>query len=452
MTINNPQVKRRDLLKAGVAASAAMTVGIPLSEVARAAIQSSEGEIVWTKGVCRFCGTGCGLQVGVKDGRVVATKGDPDAPVNRGLNCIKGYFKAKILYGKDRLTQPLMRRTNGKFDKNGKFEAVTWDEALTEMANQFKRVYKEKGPTGVAILGSGQYTIPEAYAASKLVKAGWRSNNLDPNARLCMASAVVGFYQVFGIDEPANNYSDIEKCNTMVLWGNNMAEAHPVLWSRVADRKLTHKETKIINLTTYKNMSSNMADETIIFAPNGDLAILNYILREIVHRDAIDHDFVNKHCIFAAGAMDIGYGMRPTDKYAFPKEKDIQAKQNAIILSKEEAIAQGRPEMAGKEVKQTQQGGKAGAHWSISFEDFKKGVEPYTLDFTAQIAKGDPDESLEDFKKKLKNLADIYIDKKNDILSFWCMGFNQHQRGVWVNEQIYSVPVSYTHLTLPTIA
>ena len=162
----------------------------------------------------------------------------------------------------------------------------------------------------------------------------------------------------------------------MVLWGNNMAEAHPVLWSRVADRKLTHKETKIINLTTYKNMSSNMADETIIFAPNGDLAILNYILREIVHRDAIDHDFVNKHCIFAAGGMDIGYGMRPTDKFAFPKEKDIQAKQNAIILSKEEAIAQSRPELAGKEVKQTQQGGKAGAHWSISFEDFKKGVEP----------------------------------------------------------------------------
>ena len=89
--------------------------------------------------------------------------------------------------------------------------------------------------------------------------------------------------------------------------------------------------------------------------------------------------------------MDIGYGMRPTDKFAFPKEKDIQAKQNAIILSKEEAIAQSRPELAGKEVKQTQQGGKAGAHWSISFEDFKKGVEPYTLDFTAQIAKGDHD-------------------------------------------------------------
>ena len=437
MTTNLPQVKRRELLKAGIAASAAMTVGIPVSEVAKAAAGAAENGIVWTKGVCRFCGTGCGLSVGVKDGRVVATKGDPDAPVNRGLNCIKGYFNAKILYGKDRLTKPLLRKTNGKYDKNGKFEAVSWEEALDVMADKFLQTYKAKGPTAVAILGSGQYTIPEAYAASKLVKAGWRSNNLDPNARLCMASAVVGFYQVFGIDEPANNYSDIEKCNTMVLWGNNMAEAHPVLWSRVADRKLTHAATKIINVTTYKNMSSNLADTTIIFKPNTDLAILNYILREIVNRGAVEQDFVNKHCIFATGNVDIGYGMRPTDKFAFAAEKDVQKKQNEIVLDKWEAIAQGRKE--GQVVKQVQQGGKAGGHWSITFEEFKKGLEPYTLDFVAELSKGDPDESMEDFKKKLVALADTYIDKANDILSFWCMGANQHQRGVWVNEQIYAV-------------
>lgn len=197
---------------------------------------------------------GCGLQVGVRDGRIVATKGDPEAPVNRGLNCVKGYFNAKIMYGRDRLTQPLMRRTNGRFDKNGKFEPVSWDEAFDEMARQFKRVYAEKGPSGVALVGSGQYTIPEAYAASKLWKGGFRSNNIDPNARLCMASAVVGFYQTFGVDEPANHYGDIELADTMILWGNNMAEAHPVLWSRVANRKLTAPATKLINLTTYRNM------------------------------------------------------------------------------------------------------------------------------------------------------------------------------------------------------
>ena len=139
-------ISRRELLKAGVAATTAMTVGLPVTQAAAQAAQDADAGIVWRKGVCRFCGTGCGLQVGTLNGRVVATKGDPDAPVNRGLNCIKGYFNAKILYGQDRLTQPLMRRTNGKFDKNGKFEPVSWEEAFDEMERQFRRVYQAKGP------------------------------------------------------------------------------------------------------------------------------------------------------------------------------------------------------------------------------------------------------------------------------------------------------------------
>ena len=162
MTKQTVNESRRMLLKSGVAAGAAMSIGIPVTSVQAAQAQKADEGIVWQKGVCRFCGTGCGLQVGVRNGRVVATKGDPDAPVNRGLNCVKGYFNAKIMYGKDRLTQPLMRKKDGKFDKNGKFEPVSWDEAFDEMARQFKRVYAEKGPAGVALVGSGQYTIPEA--------------------------------------------------------------------------------------------------------------------------------------------------------------------------------------------------------------------------------------------------------------------------------------------------
>lgn len=341
------------------------------------------------------------------------------------------------MYGRDRLTQPLMRRTNGKFDKNGKFEPVSWDEAFDEMARQFKRVYAEKGPSGVALVGSGQYTIPEAYTATKLWKGGFRSNNIDPNARLCMASAVVGFYQTFGVDEPANNYSDIEFANTMILWGNNMAEAHPVLWSRVANRKLTDPNTKVINLTTYRNMSSDLADETIIFKPNGDLAIANYLIREIISRGAIDEDFVSKHTIFTAGVTDIGYGLRNTDKYAYPAERDILEKQKRIRLSPAEATAMGLK--AGTEVEQKNSGGSAGAHWQIEFEEFRKAVEPYTLDFVAPLVKGDDDETLESFKARLVRLADLVCDRKRDLLSFWCMGFNQHQRGVWANELVYSI-------------
>jgi anaerobic selenocysteine-containing dehydrogenase len=137
--------------------------------------------------VCRFCGTGCGIMVATKEGRVVATKGDPEAPVNRGLNCIKGYFNGKIMYGQDRLTQPLLRMKDGKFDKKGPFVPVSWDRALDEMERQFRKTYAEKGPAGIAMIGSGQQTVMEGYVSSKLMKAGFRSNNLDNNARNCMA-------------------------------------------------------------------------------------------------------------------------------------------------------------------------------------------------------------------------------------------------------------------------
>ena len=97
---------------------------------------------------------------------------------------------------------------------------------------------KQLGPSGVGVMGSGQYTIMEGYAAAKLVKAGWRSNNLDPNARHCMASAVAAFMQTFGIDEPSGCYDDIERTDAVVTWGANMAEMHPMLWSRVVDTRL----------------------------------------------------------------------------------------------------------------------------------------------------------------------------------------------------------------------
>jgi nitrate reductase NapA len=428
---------RREFLKTSVAASAAVTVGVSISPTALAASKENEADWQWDKSVCRFCGTGCGIMVATKGGKIVATKGDPDAPVNRGLNCIKGYFNGKILYGKDRLTKPLMRMKDGKFAKDGKFHAVTWEQAFDEMEKQFKKTYKEMGPHGVAVFGSGQYTIPEGYTMAKLMKAGFRSNNIDPNARHCMASAVVGFIQTFGIDEPAGNYDDIEHADTVVTWGANMAECHPILWARVSDRKLADEENiKLINLTTCSNQTSDIADSEIIFKPGTDLAIMNYIAREIVKRDAVDHEFVEKHCVFATGPYDIGYGMRGTDKYAFDAEKDTQAKELEITLDKYEAIGQRRKE--GEKVKQNNRK-KPVKHWQISFDDFKKGVEPYTLEFVAELSKGDVDESLESYKEKLKALADAYIAKDRKVTSFWTMGFNQHYRGSWVNEQAYMV-------------
>ena len=161
--------------------------------------EAAKTELTWSKAPCRFCGTGCGVMVATKAGRVVATHGDAKAEVNRGLNCVKGYFLSKIMYGKDRLTTPLLRMRDGEYHKEGDFTPVSWDRAFDEMARHFKKALKEKGPSAVGMFGSGQWTVWEGYAAVKLMKAGFRSNNIDPNARHCMASAVGGFMRNSGV-------------------------------------------------------------------------------------------------------------------------------------------------------------------------------------------------------------------------------------------------------------
>jgi nitrate reductase NapA len=386
---------RRDFIKTAIAASVATSLGMWVSPEARAQAKALEKDLKWDKSVCRFCGVGCGIMIATRKGRVVAVKGDPESPVNRGLNCIKGYFNATIMYGEDRLTRPLLRMKDGKYDKKGRFAPVSWETAFDVMAEKFKEYYASDGPASVAIFGSGQYTVDEGYAAAKFMKAGVRSNNLDPNARHCMASAVAGFIQTFGIDEPPGCYDDIEATDAVVCWGANMAECHPILWSRVTDRKLTHEKMKIVNLSTFGNRSSDVADLEIIFKPQTDLAIQNFIARYMIEKDAVNQDFVKKHCIFAAGPTDIGYGL-PADH---PLEQGQKMRD------------------------------KAGAHWAISFEQFKENLAPYTAEYVSDLS-GVP-------KEKLIELAELYADPARKVLSFWTMGFNQHTRGTWVNEQTY---------------
>ena len=304
-------LSRRAFIKAQAAGAAAAAANVSLPASAQNLPAGPDIQLQWSKAPCRFCGTGCGVMVGVKDGKVVATHGDMKAEVNRGLNCVKGYFLSKIMYGADRLTQPLLRMRNGQFAKDGEFQPVSWDRAFDEMARQFKRVLKEKGPDAVGMFGSGQWTIFEGYAASKLMRAGFRTNNLDPNARHCMASAAVAFIRTFGMDEPMGCYDDFEHADAFVLWGSNMAEMHPILWSRVTDRRLSAPHVRIATLSTYEHRSTDLSDVPIIFKPGTDLAILNYIANYIIQTGAAKRDFVDRHCNIRMANTDIGYGLRP---------------------------------------------------------------------------------------------------------------------------------------------
>ena len=180
------------------------------------------------------------------------------------------------------------------------------------MAEKWKAALKKGGPAAVGMFGSGQWTIWEGYAAAKLFKAGFRTNNLDPNARHCMASAVAGFMRTFGIDEPMGCYDDFEAADAFVLWGSNMAEMHPILWSRITDRRLSMTARQgggaldirapLVRAGRHpawcssrrRISSSSMPSPTTSSRP-----------------ERVNKEFVDKHAVFKLGQTDIGYGLRP---------------------------------------------------------------------------------------------------------------------------------------------
>ncbi|MDF2766017.1 MAG: napA, partial [Rhodospirillales bacterium] len=392
------QLTRRDAIKAKAAGLAALVANVTLPAAAQP-VPGGIGnlEIKWSKAPCRFCGTGCGVMVGVKAGQVVATHGDTQAEVNRGLNCVKGYFLSKIMYGADRLTTPLLRMRNGQYAKDGEFTAISWEEAFDVMAAQAKRVLREKGPTALGMFGSGQWTIWEGYAASKLMRAGFRSNNLDPNARHCMASAATAFIRAFGMDEPMGCYDDFEAADAFVLWGSNMAEMHPVLWTRLTDRRLSHPHVRVAVLSTYEHRSSDLADLSIVFKPGTDLAILNYIAHHIIETGRVNQKFVDQHTAFFKGMTDIGYGLRPEH----PLELKATGATDAATMAPSD------------------------------FETYRELVAEYTLDRVAELSGVEPG--------MLEDLAELYADPQRKVMSLWTMGFNQHVRGVWANHLVYNL-------------
>jgi nitrate reductase NapA len=347
----------------------------------------TEDDLNWGKAPCRYCGTGCGVEVGVLDGKVMAVRGDVASPVNRGLLCVKGYHLPAMLYGKDRLLHPQKRDPHG----NG-FTQISWDDALDLVAKRFRDVLDKHGPEAVGVYGSGQWTVFDGYAALKWVKAGMRSNNLEPNARLCMASAVTGFMTQFQSDEPMGCYDDFEIADDFVLWGNNMAEMHPVLFGRLLEHRRQHRQVRIIDLATRRTQTSDYADLYVEFRPGTDLALANGILHLLVNRGQIDAAFIHENVVFKRGVEDlqqIGYGCY-----------DSQAEHYTF-------------EDTGR---------------NSSLEELKTFLADYTPEKVSSVT----GVSI----ASIQTLADIYGDRQRKTVSTWCMGVNQHVRGTWMNNLI----------------
>ncbi|WP_109300959.1 molybdopterin-dependent oxidoreductase [Aquimarina sp. AU474] len=378
MTNRRKFIKKMAMLSA-MTAAAAMFPGILFADEQERGIPDGSN-LDWKKAPCRFCGVGCGVLIGTENGKAVAVKGDPKSPVNKGLCCVKGYHSIIALYGKDRLTKPLIK-------KNGQYVETSMKEALDLIASKMKETIKEYGKDAVSIYGSGQWTIPDGYVASKLFKGCIGTNNVEANARLCMATAVTGFLTSFGLDEPMGCYEDIDYADTFVLWGNNMAEMHPVLFSRLLDQRLK-KGVKIIDFATRTTRTSMAADRSILFKPQTDLAVANAICYEIVHNGWMNRSFVEEHCNFSKGLTDMGYGLEDGYKFTDKPEK-------------------------------------------INFEDYKTFLEDYTPEKASKISGVTV--------KDIKYLAAQFGDPNKKVMSLWCMGMNQHSRGTWMNNLVYNI-------------
>lgn len=361
-------------------AGAAIAPGVLLPSTPERQPESGAAPL-WKKAPCRLCGVGCGLLVAVENGRAVAVRGDPDSPVSAGLACAKGYYSVQALYGRDRITRARVRR-------DGALVQAPIGDALDVVVSRLRGTIERYGPDSVAVYGSAQWTIPDAYIAAKLFKGGLGTNNVETSARLYTAGATAGLQTTFGLDGAIGCYEDIDHADVFVLWDANLAETNPVLFSRMLDRRRTNSAVLIIDLATRTTRSSYAADQSLLCAPHSTLAIANAICHEIVARGRVDRDFVDRYVAFKRGRTDIGFGL--TDDG---------------LLEDDSA--------------------------SVSWDDYVAFLSAYTPQ-RGQALSGVPAE-------RIRWLASVYGDRSRKVMSVWGANANQHARGTWANNALYNI-------------
>jgi anaerobic selenocysteine-containing dehydrogenase len=247
-------------------------------------VSASRVADTWVKTTCGYCSVGCGMLIGVKDGKAVSAHGNPDHPVNRGKLCPKGLSEHHVLDAPGRATTPLLR-------KNGKLEPVPWDEALDTMVERIGAIQEKHGPGALGVIGTGQLLTEEFYTLGKLVQLGLRTPNYDGNTTLCMASAVSGYKMSFGSDGPPGSYRDIEIADVVLLIGANIADNHPILCNRLERNK---KRTLIV-VDPRVTKTAMMADIHLPVKPRSDIALINGIAHILIRDGLIDREYISAH-------------------------------------------------------------------------------------------------------------------------------------------------------------
>jgi len=237
----------------------------------------------WTKSTCAYCGTGCELEVGVREGRIVAVKPALEAPVNRGHLCVKGRYANEYVYAADRVMRPMVREGGG-------WRTVSWEEAITFAAGRLREIGERYGPDSIGVLGSARATNEENYLTQKFARIVAGTNNVDCCARVCHAPTAAAMKLMLGTGAATNSFDDIEKARTILVCGANATENHPIVGARIKQAAL--HSAKLIVVDPRKIELAQYAAMHLAPRPGTNIPLLNALACAVVQEGLQDESFL----------------------------------------------------------------------------------------------------------------------------------------------------------------
>ena len=239
-------------------------------------------EIKYVPSICPYCGTGCGINFVVKDGKIIGVEPWKRHPVNEGKVCPKGNFGWQFINHPDRLTTPLIK-------ENGEFREASWDEALDLVASTLKK-YADTDPNKLGFYACARSPNENIYITQKLARAGCGTQNVDHCARICHGPTVAGLATTFGSGASTNGYDSIEEADFIFCIGSNNMEAHPLFGRKII--RAIKNGAKLVVADPRYTPTAKLAHEYMQFKTGTDVALMNGMIKIIIENGLQDDEFI----------------------------------------------------------------------------------------------------------------------------------------------------------------
>jgi formate dehydrogenase major subunit len=281
--------RRTFLHRSGLVAGSLAALGsIPLASVRKAQAgppPPAGAQITVRKNICTHCSVGCTVTAEVANGVWIGQEPSWDSPFNRGSHCAKGASVRELVHSDRRLKYP-MRLVNGEWTR------VSWDQAIDEIGNKMMAIRERSGPDAVYWLGSAKFTNEGSYLFRKFA-AFWGTNNVDHQARICHSTTVTGVANTWGYGAMTNSYNDIRNAKTLIIWGGNPAEAHPVSLQHLLEGKELNRANFVV-VDPRLTRTAAHATEYVRIRPGTDIPVLYGMMWHIIKNGWEDKEFIKQ--------------------------------------------------------------------------------------------------------------------------------------------------------------